>query len=140
MPPPPRCRRAATAAFVSWNGFSLRLGRGGILSSGAVADYFQLRRQNMLGARQHNTARAWRRRQNRLVRGGGQSLLLRGGQKKLGRGGRISLRRRRHDGTCPFPSELLKFEHEPPSSLFSCTRENQWADRTAAECAHASNS
>ena len=129
-----RRRNAATAAFVSWNGFSLRLGRGGILSSGAVADYSQLRRQNMLGARQQKTARrAWRRRQYRLVR--------RGGQKKLGRGGGISLRRRRrHDGTCPFPSELLKFEHEPPSSLFSCTRENQWADKTTAERAHASNS
>ena len=62
MPPPPRRHhRAATAAFVSWNGFSLRLGRGGRLSSGAVAHYSQLRRQNMLGARQ----------QKRLGRGGG---------------------------------------------------------------------
>ena len=26
-----------------------------------------------------------------------------------------------------------QLEHEPPSSLFSCTRENQWADRTTAE-------
>ena len=133
------------AAFVSWNGFSLRLERGGRLSLGVVADYSQLQQQNMLGARQQKrlVGRGGRWRQNRLVRGGGKSLLLRGGQKKLGRGGRISLRRRRrrrHDGTCPFPSELLMFEHEPPSSLFSCTRENQWADKTTAERAHASNS
>ena len=44
----------ATAAFVSWNGFSLRLGRGGRMSSGAVADYSQLRRQNMLGRGSRN--------------------------------------------------------------------------------------
>ena len=50
------------AAFVSWNGFSLRLERGGRLSLGVVADYSQLQQQNMLGARQ----------QKRLVgRGGG---------------------------------------------------------------------
>jgi hypothetical protein len=57
MPLPPRCRRAAaaaTAAFVSWTGFSLRLGRGGRMSSGAVADYSQLRRQNMLGRGSRN--------------------------------------------------------------------------------------
>ena len=133
-PPPRRHRRLCQLERVFSQTRARRqieLGRGGRLFSVAATEY-------AWGAAAE-TARAWRRRQNRLVRGG-QSLLLRGGQKKLGRGGRISLSHRRHDGTCPFPSELLKFEHEPPSSLFSCTRENQWADRTAAERAHASNS
>ena len=49
LPPP-----YATAAFVSWNGFSLRLGRGGRLSSSAVAGYSQLRRHNMLGCGSRN--------------------------------------------------------------------------------------
>ena len=115
MPPPRhhRRRRAATAAFVSWNGFSLRLGRGGRLSSGAVADYSQLRRQNMLGARQ----------QKQLGRGGGGRI---GSSKAAGRVCSYAAGKKSSGAAAESPSvvaaDMTELVHSRPS--FSCSNTN----------------